>query len=114
MSTTGVSKASRPSRTSVATTTAVNILVSDASPNRVAGEFGTRAAWSANPQQASNRLSPPRVTRQQPDRSRSRSQVAKVAAASAKKSSLIRSSCNLLLRGEQLPVPLGDNVDGAV
>ena len=73
----------------MATTTAVNILVTDASPNRVAGEFGIRAARSANPHEASNSVSPPRVTRAQPDRSSSRSQAARVAAASAKRSSLI-------------------------
>ena len=109
MSTTGVSKAIRPSRTSVATTTAVNILVTDASPNRVAGVFGTRAARSANPHAPSNRVSSPRVTRQQPDRSRSRSQVARVAAASAKRSSLIQTSCH---HGGHLPLRLGRSKSG--
>src|SRR5205085_11017066 len=75
--------------------------------NRVAGEFGTLAAWSANPQQASNSVSPPRVTRQQPDRSRSRAQLANVAAASAKEASLIRSSCQARRRQWKHDVPEG-------
>jgi hypothetical protein len=43
-STTGVPKASRPSRTSVATAAAVNIFDTEATANRVVGRTGTPSA----------------------------------------------------------------------
>ena len=48
-STTGVSKVSEPEATRSTIATAVNILVTDARPNRVAGVIGMPAARSANP-----------------------------------------------------------------
>ena len=69
-STTGVSNATSPSRTRLTTAQAVNILVTDAIPNLVAGVTGIRLARSAYPTHVSRTRSPPRVSSTAPDRSR--------------------------------------------
>jgi hypothetical protein len=68
---------------------AVNILVTDAIPNRVAGVTGVRVAWSAYPTQVSRTRSPPRVSSIAPDKSRvSPHELSRLASASSRSASV--------------------------